>query len=71
MQSALIGFLVSRLFPTPLNAQEIVLVQTTAVATATVRAPAKLGLFPCMSSPILDALGRRFCRNHSCLKLDP
>jgi hypothetical protein len=37
LQSALIGFLLSRLLPTPLTAQEIIVVQTTAVATGTVR----------------------------------
>lgn len=37
LQSALIGFLVSRLLPTPLTAQELIVVQTTAVATGTVR----------------------------------
>lgn len=36
LQSALIGFLVSRLLPTPLSPQEIIVVQTTAVATGTV-----------------------------------
>jgi len=36
LQSALIGFLLSRLLPTPLTAQEIIVVQTTAVATGTV-----------------------------------
>ena len=36
LQSALIGFLVSRLLPTPLTAQELIVVQTTAVATGTV-----------------------------------
>ncbi|KAJ6619816.1 OPT oligopeptide transporter protein-domain-containing protein [Mycena sp. CBHHK59/15] len=33
LQSALIGFLISRLLPVPLSAQEIIVVQTTAVAT--------------------------------------
>ena len=37
LQSAVIGFLVSRLLPTPLTAQELIVVQTTAVATGTVR----------------------------------
>ena len=37
LQSALIGFLISRLLPTPLTAQELIVVQTTAVATGTVR----------------------------------
>jgi uncharacterized oligopeptide transporter (OPT) family protein len=37
LQSALIGFLLSRLMPTPMTPQETVVVQTTAVATGTVR----------------------------------
>jgi uncharacterized oligopeptide transporter (OPT) family protein len=37
LQSALIGFLLSRMLPTQLSVQEIVVVQTTAVATGTVR----------------------------------
>lgn len=36
MQSALIGFLISKLLPAPLSPQEIIVVQTTAVATGTV-----------------------------------
>ncbi|KAJ8072429.1 hypothetical protein PM082_015988 [Marasmius tenuissimus] len=35
LQSSLIGFLVSRMLPTPLTPQEVVVVQTTAVATGT------------------------------------
>lgn len=38
LQSALIGFLVSKLLPTPMSPQENVVIQTTAVATGTVRA---------------------------------
>ena len=37
LQSALIGFLVSRMFKTPLSPQENVLIQATAAATGTVR----------------------------------
>lgn len=37
LQSALIGFLLSRMLPVPLTAQELIVVQTTAVATGTVR----------------------------------
>ena len=36
LQSALIGFLLARLWPTPMTPQENVVVQTTAVATGTV-----------------------------------
>lgn len=37
LQSALIGFLMSKFFPTPISAQENIVLQTTAVATGTVR----------------------------------
>ncbi|KAJ7756510.1 OPT oligopeptide transporter protein-domain-containing protein [Mycena maculata] len=47
LQSALIGFLISRLLPIPLTAQEIIVVQTTAVATG-VR-----GFFSALFIPIL------------------
>ena len=36
LQSALIGFLMSKLLRTPISAQENVVLQTTAVATGTV-----------------------------------
>lgn len=36
LQSALIGFLFSKLLPTPITAQENIVLQTTAVATGTV-----------------------------------
>lgn len=36
LQSALIGFLISKFFPTPITPQENVVLQTTAVATGTV-----------------------------------
>lgn len=38
LQSALIGFLMSKFFPHPITAQENIVLQTTAVATGTVRA---------------------------------
>lgn len=38
LQSALIGFLLSKFLPKPITAQENVVLQTTAVATGTVRA---------------------------------
>lgn len=41
LQSALIGFLMSRLLPKPMSPQENVVLQTTAVATGTVRLPAR------------------------------
>lgn len=37
LQSALIGYLLSRFLPTPITAQENIVLQTTAVATGTVR----------------------------------
>lgn len=37
LQSALIGFLLSKFFPKPITAQENIVLQTTAVATGTVR----------------------------------
>ncbi|KAF8239795.1 oligopeptide transporter [Tricholoma matsutake] len=50
IQSALIGFLVSRLLPTPLSPQEIIVVQTTAVATGTMPLAAGfVGILPALS----------------------
>ncbi|KAJ7650194.1 OPT oligopeptide transporter protein-domain-containing protein [Roridomyces roridus] len=53
LQSALIAFLVSRLLPTPMTAQEIIVVQTTAVATGTMPLAAGfVGILPALK--ILD-----------------
>lgn len=49
LQSALIGFLMSKFFPKPITAQENIVIQTTAAATGTVRAV---------------TLGFRSCHNH-------
>jgi uncharacterized oligopeptide transporter (OPT) family protein len=50
IQSALIGFLISRLLPTPLTPQEIIVVQTTAVATGTMPLAAGfVGILPALS----------------------
>lgn len=50
IQSALIGFLVSRMLPTPLTPQEIIVVQTTAVATGTMPLAAGfVGILPALS----------------------
>ncbi|KAF8071915.1 oligonucleotide transporter [Lyophyllum atratum] len=50
IQSALIGFLVSRLLPVPLTPQEIIVVQTTAVATGTMPLAAGfVGILPALS----------------------
>ncbi|KAJ7066703.1 OPT oligopeptide transporter protein-domain-containing protein [Mycena amicta] len=51
LQSALIGYLISRMIPTgPLSAQEIIVVQTTAVATGTMPLAAGfVGIIPALS----------------------
>ncbi|KAF8149886.1 oligopeptide transporter [Crassisporium funariophilum] len=50
IQSALIGFLVSRMLPTPLSPQEIIVVQTTAVATGTMPLAAGfVGILPALT----------------------
>ncbi|KAK0500373.1 OPT oligopeptide transporter protein-domain-containing protein [Armillaria luteobubalina] len=49
LQSALIGFLISRMLPHPLSAQEIIVVQTTAVATGTMPLAAGfVGILPAL-----------------------
>lgn len=49
IQSALIGFLVSRMLPTPLSPQELIVVQTTAVATGTMPLAAGfVGILPAL-----------------------
>lgn len=50
IQSALIGFLVSKMLPTPLTPQEIIVVQTTAVATGTMPLAAGfVGILPALT----------------------
>ena len=50
IQSALIGFLVSKMFPKPLSPQEIIVVQTTAVATGTMPLAAGfVGILPALT----------------------
>lgn len=61
LQSALIGFLVSKMLPAPLSPQEIIVVQTTAVATGTV------SIYPsnqrqALQKLALDAIGSWVCR---------
>lgn len=61
LQSALIGFLVSKMLPAPLSPQEIIVVQTTAVATGTV------SLYhsdqrQAFQKLVLDAIGSWVCR---------
>ncbi|KAJ3501540.1 hypothetical protein NMY22_g18893 [Coprinellus aureogranulatus] len=49
IQSALIGFLISRMLPSPLSPQEIIVVQTTAVATGTMPLAAGfVGILPAL-----------------------
>ncbi|KAJ7104085.1 OPT oligopeptide transporter protein-domain-containing protein [Mycena belliarum] len=49
LQSALIGFLISRMLPIPLTAQQIIVVQTTAVATGTMPLAAGfVGIIPAL-----------------------
>ncbi|EIW84353.1 OPT oligopeptide transporter [Coniophora puteana RWD-64-598 SS2] len=49
LQSALIGFLLSKMLPTPLSPQEIVVLQTTAVATGTMPLAAGfVGILPAL-----------------------
>ncbi|KAG2107547.1 OPT oligopeptide transporter protein-domain-containing protein [Suillus cothurnatus] len=59
LQSALIGFLLSKMLPTPLSPQEIIVVQTTAVATGTVGHTLILFVMPLAAGfvGILPALG--------------
>ncbi|KAI0951602.1 hypothetical protein AcW1_008606 [Taiwanofungus camphoratus] len=68
LQSALIGFLLSKFFPTPISPQENVVLQTIAVATGTVRHIA-IQSHACISGLTVsihraDALGGWF-RGHS------
>lgn len=69
LQSAIIGFLISKLLTIPITPQENVLVQTTAVATGTVRQLFRTtsdmkssGFLP------LDANGSRVCWNYPCIE---
>ncbi|KAF7336671.1 OPT-domain-containing protein [Mycena venus] len=58
LQSALIGFLISRLLPIPLTAQEIIVVQTTAVATGTMPLAAGfVGIIPALKLLDVDRDG--------------
>jgi hypothetical protein len=67
LQSALIGFLLSKMLPTPLSPQEIIVVQTTAVATGTVGHNFHV-LHRSPSHPFADAAGSRFCWNFACTR---
>ncbi|KAF9532513.1 oligonucleotide transporter [Crepidotus variabilis] len=58
IQSALIGFLISRMLPTPLSPQEIIVVQTTAVATGTMPlAGGFVGILPALTLLDVDKDG--------------
>lgn len=49
LQSALIGFLISKMLPTPLTPQEVILVQATATATGTMPLAAGfVGIIPAL-----------------------
>ena len=62
LQSALIGFLLSKMLPTPLSPQEIIVVQTTAVATGTVGHHCyMLRVYERFSHSFVDAVGGRVC----------
>ena len=67
LQSALIGFLVSRMFKTPLSPQENVLIQATAAATGTVRLIFE-GSFGILIAQwdMVDAAYGRFRGHHPC-----
>jgi uncharacterized oligopeptide transporter (OPT) family protein len=50
LQSALIGFMISRMLPRPLSSRELIVVQTTAVATGTMPLAAGfVGILPALS----------------------
>ena len=56
LQSAIIGFLICKLLAVPITPQENVVVQTTAVATGTVR------MFKCVGAVELPKFVRSRCR---------
>ena len=60
LQSALIGFLMSKFFPKPITAQENIVLQTTAVATGTVRWLSNIAII--ILSVFTDAAGCRLRR---------
>ena len=67
LQSALIGFLLSKMLPTPLSPQEIIVVQTTAVATGTVGYNPH-ALITIYFIPYADAASCGICRNFACTR---
>jgi hypothetical protein len=70
LQSAIIGFLISKLLTIPITPQETVVVQSTAVATGTVRQLPKATNDIELSDPLsLDAAGSRVCRYHPRIEL--
>jgi hypothetical protein len=70
LQSAIIGFLISKLLTIPITPQETVVIQSTAVATGTVRHRQKVANdIESSDSLSLDAAGSRVCRHHPCIEL--
>ena len=64
LQSAIIGFLVSKLLATPITPQENVVVQTTAVATGTVCRLPREDDMRFSDLLIIDAAGSGVCRHY-------
>jgi hypothetical protein len=69
LQSAIIGFLVSKILAKPITPQENVVVQTTAVATGTVCRLPKADDMKSSDFFPLDAAGSGVCRNYPCTEL--
>ncbi len=70
LQSAIIGFLVSKLLAKPITPQENVVVQTTAVATGTVcHLPRAADHTEASAFLPLDAAGSGVCRHYPCTDL--
>lgn len=70
LQSAIIGFLVSKLLAKPITLQENVVIQTTAVAAGTVcYLPETADHTKASALLPLDAAGGRVCRHYPCTEL--
>jgi hypothetical protein len=70
LQSAIIGFLISKLLAKPITPQENVVVQTTAVATGTVcHLPWAADHTKASAFLPLDAAGSGVCRHYPCTKI--
>ena len=64
LQSAIIGFLLSKLLAIPITPQENVVVQTTAVATGTVNHPQVYERHEILRFSSLDAPSGGICRHY-------